>query len=120
MSGIIGTSHSKSKVIGKSKDTAKAWVNFNGEGTVAIRDSFNVSSITDEQEGDYTVNYATAIGNANYSIAGSASMETDAHTYVCIMGTYSITSASVRVRTTYSGQASGSTYDSYWSTVIVF
>jgi hypothetical protein len=46
---------------------AKAWVNFNGTGTVAIRDSFNVSSITDGGTGIYTVNFTTAMPNANYS-----------------------------------------------------
>jgi len=51
---------------------AKAWVNFNGTGTVAIRGSFNVSSITDNGTGDYTVNFTTAMPNANYSVMGSA------------------------------------------------
>ena len=46
---------------------AKAWVNFNGGGTVAIRDSFNVSSITDHNTGQYTANYATAMSDANYA-----------------------------------------------------
>jgi hypothetical protein len=46
---------------------AKAWVNFNGTGTVAIRDSFNVSSITDLGTGSYAVNFTTAMPNANYS-----------------------------------------------------
>ena len=46
---------------------AKAWVNFNGTGTVAIRDSFNVSSITDNGTGDYTVNFTTLMPNANYA-----------------------------------------------------
>jgi hypothetical protein len=50
---------------------AKAWVNFNGTGTVAIRDSFNVSSITDNGTGDYTVNFTTAMPNANYSFVVS-------------------------------------------------
>jgi hypothetical protein len=44
----------------------KAWVNFNGTGTVAIRASYNVSSITDNGTGDYTVNFATALVDANY------------------------------------------------------
>ena len=47
--------------------TAKAWVNFNGTGTVAIRASFNVSSITDNGTGDYTVNFTNAMTDANYS-----------------------------------------------------
>jgi hypothetical protein len=45
----------------------RAWVNFNGTGTVAIRASFNVSSITDNGTGDYTVNMTTAMSDANYS-----------------------------------------------------
>lgn len=44
----------------------RAWVNFNGTGTVAIRDSGNVSSITDNGTGDYTVNFATAMPDANF------------------------------------------------------
>ena len=47
---------------------AKAFVNFNGTGTVAIRASFNVSSITDNGTGDYTVNFTTAMPDANYSM----------------------------------------------------
>tara|TARA_R110000824_G_scaffold33354_6_gene106862 strand:+ start:1119 stop:1493 length:375 start_codon:yes stop_codon:yes gene_type:complete len=47
--------------------TAKAWVNFNGTGTVAIRRAFNVSSITDNGTGDYTVNFTTAMVDVNYS-----------------------------------------------------
>jgi hypothetical protein len=45
----------------------RAWVNFNGTGTVAIRASGNVSSITDNGTGDYTVNFTTAMADANYS-----------------------------------------------------
>ena len=48
----------------------KAWVNFNGTGTVAIRASYNVSSITDNGTGDYTVNFTTALADANYVISG--------------------------------------------------
>jgi hypothetical protein len=50
--------------------TCRAWVNFNGTGTVAIRASYNVSSITDNDVGDYTVNFATALADANYSVCG--------------------------------------------------
>lgn len=56
--------------------TAKAWVNFNGTGVVAIRASGNVSSITDNGSGDYTVNFATAMTDVNYTInvtSGNAS-----------------------------------------------
>ena len=47
--------------------TAKAWVNFNGTGTVAIRASGNVSSITDNGVGIYTVNFTAAMPDVNYS-----------------------------------------------------
>jgi hypothetical protein len=46
----------------------RAWVNFNGTGTVAIRASGNVSSITDNGTGDYTVNFTTAMPDGNYSL----------------------------------------------------
>jgi hypothetical protein len=48
---------------------ARAWVNFNGTGTVAIRASGNVSSITDNGTGDYTVNFTTAMPDANYAFS---------------------------------------------------
>ena len=50
---------------------AKAWVNFNGTGTVAIREDYNVSSITDNGTGDYTVNFTTAMPDANYSVVNT-------------------------------------------------
>jgi hypothetical protein len=52
-----------------SSNTCRAWVNFNGTGTVAIRASFNVSSITDLGTGRYTVNFTNAISDTNYSVA---------------------------------------------------
>jgi hypothetical protein len=51
---------------------ARAWVNFNGTGTVAIRASGNVTSITDNGTGDYTINFTTAMSDANYSCLFSA------------------------------------------------
>ena len=56
---------------------AKAWVNFNGTGTVAIRAQFNVSSITDNGTGDYTVNFTTALADANYCVATTAMVIAD-------------------------------------------
>lgn len=59
-SGVLATQNGMSGI-------AKAWVNFNGTGTVAIRASFNVSSITDNGTGQYTVNFITAMPDANYA-----------------------------------------------------
>lgn len=50
----------------------RAWVNFNGTGTVAIRASGNVSSITDNGTGQYTINFTTAMPDTNYATVGSA------------------------------------------------
>lgn len=49
-------------------NAVKAWVNFNGTGTVAIRAQYNVSSITDNGTGDYTVNFTNALADANYAV----------------------------------------------------
>lgn len=78
--------------------TAKAWVNFNGQGTVAIRASGNVSSITDNGTGDYTINFTVAMVDANYAVnchisnAGSASQLQGNGTGV-LSGSYRITVA---------------------------
>jgi len=50
--------------------SAKAWVNFNGTGTVAIRESFNVSSITDNGTAVYAVNFTNAMPDTNYIVCG--------------------------------------------------
>ena len=50
------------------QQAVKAWVNFNGTGTVAIRAGYNVASITDNGVGDYTVNFTTAMSDVNYAI----------------------------------------------------
>ena len=57
---------------GLSQFTAKAWINFDGKNTVSIRDSHNVSSITDIGTGHYSVTMANAMGNANYSVAATS------------------------------------------------
>ena len=49
---------------------AKAWVNFNGTGTIATRDSFNTSSLTDNGTGDYDNTFTTSFSNANYTHSG--------------------------------------------------
>jgi hypothetical protein len=54
----------------------RAWVNFNGTGTVAIRASGNVSSITDNGLGDYTVNFSTAMQDDDYAVSGAGQMDT--------------------------------------------
>ena len=55
---------------------AKAWVNFNGTGTVAIRTSYNVSSITDDGTGKYDVNFSTAMSDNDYSVVSDGRYNT--------------------------------------------
>ena len=63
----------------------RAWVNFNGTGTVAIRSSFNVSSITDNGTGNYTINFTTALPDANYVVAiGAGQLNIDTIQYASI------------------------------------
>ena len=77
--------------------SCRAWCNFNGTGTVAIRASGNVSSITDNGTGDYTVNFTTAMPDANYSVSGTAGwLNSGDHGYVSPIA---LTTSSVRVGT---------------------
>lgn len=82
--------------------TAKAWVNFNGTGTVAIRRAFNVSSITDNAGGNYTVNFTTAMTDANYVMAGTASYNNSNNTTGRIVNTAAMTATSCGLTTAYS------------------
>jgi hypothetical protein len=62
----------------------RAWVNFNGTGTPAIRASGNISSITDLGTGSYRLNFSTAMPDANYSVVGSStSVVGISATFVC-------------------------------------
>ena len=51
---------------------AKAWANFNGSGTLAVRDSFNVTSISDDGTGLYSVDFSNAMSDGNYAAPGCA------------------------------------------------
>jgi uncharacterized protein (AIM24 family) len=84
--------------------TCRAWVNFNGTGTVAIRESGNVSSITDNGTGDYTVNFTTAMPDANYQASGVASRASSANTGMITPLDSGFSSSSFRF-TTQSGSA---------------
>ena len=61
--------------------TAKAWVNFNGTGTVAIRRAFNVSSITDNGTGNYTVNFTNAMSDVYFATNVTAGFTADTGRY---------------------------------------
>ena len=82
----------------------RAWVNFNGTGTVAIRASGNVSSITDNGTGNYTVNFTTAMPDVNYCTLGSTIGTTSVGDGVSVTGFGSgttKTTTDIKVLTSY-------------------
>ena len=93
------------------QSSVQAWVNFNGTGTVAIRASYNVSSITDNGAGDYTVNFTTALPDANYSAIGmSGSFAADGGTGRDAE-TQALTTTSVKIISYLSTTVARSDYD---------
>ena len=79
---------------------AKAWVNFNGTGTVAIRSSYNVSSITDDGTGKYDVNFSTAMSDNDYSVVSDGRYNTgdSAGSSVCSVRREALTTSKFGVR----------------------
>ena len=77
----------------------RAWVNFNGTGTVAIRASGNVSSITDNGVGGYTVNFTTAMVDANYSVTGSCAQSGSGGRWMQVSSAAAQTTTTYRVTT---------------------
>jgi hypothetical protein len=67
ISGSTGVTYPDGSSQASGQQACKAWVNFNGTGTVAIRASLNVSSITDQGTGTYLVNFTTAFSDTNYA-----------------------------------------------------
>ena len=75
MSGILADNTGRASGLvksGTSAETIKAWINFNGTGTIAIRGSFNVSSITDNGTGRYLITFANDMIDTNYLATISA------------------------------------------------
>jgi hypothetical protein len=95
----------------------RAWVNFNGTGTVAIRASGNVTSITDNNTGDYTVNFTTAMPDANYGFNLNGTRSTVGATDSIAFLRDTPTTSGFRINTTSGG---GTAVDSLFTTVSVF
>lgn len=93
----------------------RAWVNFNGSGVVAIRGSFNVSSITDNDVGNYTVNLTNALSDANYAVVGMSAHNLAAVNGLrCVMGGSDYTSSSCRIIGGYPGLPTSGQDDTSW------
>jgi hypothetical protein len=89
--------------------TAKSWLNMNGQGVIAVRDSFNVSSIVDVGTGLYGVNYATSLGNANYAPTGMADNAVTA--CVVIWNSFSLTPTTASSRFSSLSASAGAATD---------
>ncbi len=104
---------------------AKAWVNFNGTGTVAIRESGNVSGITDNGVGDYVINFTNAMVDGNYFVGGSAGGNQDTtRGFVGMMSVYTATAPTASACRVAFGLGSntvgnGQLYDSVYSYVAI-
>jgi len=94
----------------------RAWVNFNGTGTVAIRASGNVSSITDNGTGNYTVNFTTAMPDSNYSVQVPGSTN-NSFARAGVGGQSALATSSVIINTSTDG---GSPADRDCVTVAIF
>ena len=75
----------------------RAWVNFNGTDTVAIRASGNVSSITDRATGEYTENFTNAMPDTNYSVSGAAADAVSQPTFVATKDSATTLTTSVQI-----------------------
>lgn len=95
----------------------RAWVNFNGTGTVAIRASGNVTSITDNGTGDYTVNFTTAMPDASYAYSHAYSNEVNVQHTVGFL--YSLVAGSLRVQH-YNAANSNNSADKSYVLIAVF
>jgi hypothetical protein len=93
--GKLSTSATEANNV--AKRTAKAWVNFNGTGTPAIRSDFNVSSITDHGTGDQSVNFDAAFSDSNYcAVIGFE--QVDAVSSTMAAGIKTMSTSSVRIK----------------------
>jgi hypothetical protein len=118
-SGVLATQNGMTGI-------AKAWVQFVGS-SATINGSFNVSSITRNSTGDYTVNFTTAMPNANYAVAGGASINTgvvgfgSVSPFSSASSPYYIapTTTSFRMFVTYNGGGAGAIDPAYASIIVV-
>ena len=90
-----------------AEGSAKAWVNFNGTGTAATRDSFNHASLTDNGTGDFTLAYTSSFGNVNYASSVYSSIDAVAGFNTSQFGSSTKAAANIRVTIGYDGSTNG-------------
>ena len=98
-----------------AQGSAKSWINLNGTGTIATRDSLNVASINDEGTGNHTITYTSAMADANYSRSTHMQRENTSASFANIDGSYNndtYSTAAIEVRTIFMNNGSAGAVDS--------
>ena len=100
---------------------AKAWVNFDGVTTITVRDSFNVSSVVRNSAGNYTVNYTTAMPNANYACVRTSGLSITDSSWISA-STLAQTTSAITFETGFPRSTGGSLTpaDSPQNSVVIF
>jgi hypothetical protein len=93
---------------------AKVWVNFNGTGTVSIRADYNVSSITDNGSGNYTLNFSSSLSDANYAVLTTTGTDLGTR-QTCVVNSRSSSSTNI-----YSYNDGGALLDTSYLGVAIF
>ena len=97
------------------QSASKSWVNFNGTGTIATRDSVNVASLTDNGTGNHDINFTSSMANVNYSRSTHMHRENTTANYANIDGSYNndtYSTSTLEVRTIFMNSAASGAVDS--------
>ena len=99
---IVVTGEGNSTTTNLQQGLPKAWVNFIGVGTIAARDSFNLSSLSDIGTGEYSVTIASAMSNTNYAVIGAVGRNAnDGSMFANPVGSVANTTTTQRVKGLY-------------------
>ena len=107
-----------SKVAGYPSYQCRAWVQFKGTGTVTISTSGNVSSITDNGNGNYTVNFTASLSDTQYAAVGSTSTVAGGYVGICQFYAGGLNTGNFQVEV--KRQSDGSAQDSDYINIAVF
>ena len=104
---ISVTGEGNSTTTNLQQGLSKAWVNFDGTGTVATRDSFNITSLSDNGTADYTISYASSLANDDYSISGISANMGSTMSQIWIANSAYVAAGSYRMLTLYVSNTAG-------------
>lgn len=118
IANVAGTA--STDVLNVINGSAKAWVNFNGTGTVAIRQGYNVSSITDNGVGNYTVNFTNAMVDKNFATTVCVSDDDAVAPIWREGGTYTTGRSTLSTKLVVTNNGNSAAFDSTTVSVAIF